>query len=57
MKSDRVRFIGFTFSALHSTPIRAPIFGTRGKVILSFKDNLSTKVGITFDKPILWEIP
>ncbi|PHT26584.1 hypothetical protein CQW23_33805 [Capsicum baccatum] len=49
--SDRVRFIGST-SALDSTPIRGPAFGTRGKIVLSFKDSPSAKVGVQFDKPI-----
>ncbi|PHT79738.1 hypothetical protein T459_17790 [Capsicum annuum] len=48
---DRVRFIGST-SALDSTPIWGPAFGTRGKIVLSFKDSPSAKVGVQFDKPI-----
>ncbi|KAF3680921.1 putative DNA-directed RNA polymerases IV and V subunit 2-like [Capsicum annuum] len=51
MIGDRVRFIGST-SALDSTPIRGPVFGTRGKIVLSFKDSPSAKVGIKYDKPI-----
>ncbi|PHT79763.1 hypothetical protein T459_17815 [Capsicum annuum] len=38
-------FIGST-SALDSTPIRGPAFGTRGKIVLSFKDSPSAKVVI-----------
>ncbi|PHT46312.1 hypothetical protein CQW23_15470 [Capsicum baccatum] len=51
MTGDRVRFIGST-SALDSTPIRGPAFGTRGKNVLSFKDSPSAMVGVQFDKPI-----
>ncbi|PHT27903.1 hypothetical protein CQW23_32498 [Capsicum baccatum] len=51
MIGDRVRFIGST-SALDSTAIRGPAFGTRGKIVLSFKDSPSAKVGVQFDKPI-----
>ncbi|PHT79770.1 hypothetical protein T459_17822 [Capsicum annuum] len=51
MTGDRVRFIGST-SALDSTPIMGPAFGTRGKIVLSFKDSPSAKVGVQFDKPI-----
>ncbi|KAF3680927.1 hypothetical protein FXO38_02057 [Capsicum annuum] len=29
-----------------------PTFGTRGKIVLSFKDSPSAKVGVQFDKPI-----
>ncbi|PHT46317.1 hypothetical protein CQW23_15475 [Capsicum baccatum] len=38
-------FIGST-SALDSTPIRGTSFGTRGKIVLSFKDSPSAKVVI-----------
>ncbi|PHT28131.1 hypothetical protein CQW23_32271 [Capsicum baccatum] len=48
---DRVRFIGST-SVLDLTPIRGPTFGTRGKIVLCFKDIPSAKVGVQFDKPI-----
>ncbi|KAF3680435.1 putative conserved oligomeric Golgi complex subunit 2-like [Capsicum annuum] len=51
MTGDRVRFIGST-SALDSTPIRGPAFGTRGKIVFSFKDSPSAKVGVQIDKPI-----
>ncbi|PHT46309.1 hypothetical protein CQW23_15467 [Capsicum baccatum] len=42
MTGDRVRFIGST-AALDSTPIWGPAFGTRGKIVLSFKDSPSAK--------------
>ncbi|PHT28134.1 hypothetical protein CQW23_32274 [Capsicum baccatum] len=32
--------------------IMGPTFGTRGKIVLSFKDSPSAKVGVQFDKPI-----
>ncbi|PHU15563.1 hypothetical protein BC332_16768 [Capsicum chinense] len=51
MTGDRVRFIGST-SALDSTPIRGPIFGVIGEIVLSFKDSPSAKVGVQFDNPI-----
>ncbi|PHT27192.1 hypothetical protein CQW23_33205 [Capsicum baccatum] len=51
MIGDSVRFIGST-SALDSTPIWGPAFGTRRKIVLSFKDSPSAKVGVQFDKPI-----
>ncbi|PHU15979.1 hypothetical protein BC332_17184 [Capsicum chinense] len=51
MTGDRVRFIGST-SALDSTPIRGPAFGTSGKIVFSFKDSPSAKVGVQIDKPI-----
>ncbi|PHU15999.1 hypothetical protein BC332_17204 [Capsicum chinense] len=31
---------------------KGPSFGTRGKIVLSFKDSPSAKVGVQFDKPI-----
>ncbi|PHU16015.1 hypothetical protein BC332_17220 [Capsicum chinense] len=31
---------------------KGPAFGTRGKIVLSFKDSPSAKVGVQFDKPI-----
>ncbi|PHT79743.1 hypothetical protein T459_17795 [Capsicum annuum] len=51
MTGDRVRFIGST-SALDSTPIRGPAFGTRGKIVLSFKASPLEKLGVQFDKPV-----
>ncbi|KAM3307723.1 hypothetical protein P3S67_009466 [Capsicum chacoense] len=52
MTGDRVRFIGSTSGAHDSTPIRGPTFGAIGKIVLSFKNSLSAKVGVQFDKPI-----
>lgn len=32
--------------------IRGPTFGSRGKVLLPFEDNPSSKIGVRFDKPV-----
>ncbi|KAF3680429.1 putative elongation factor 1-delta-like [Capsicum annuum] len=50
------RFVGSTFDAQRSTPVRGPTFGTRGKVVLTFHDNPSVKVGVKFDRPIPYGI-
>ncbi|XP_057480534.1 uncharacterized protein LOC130767631 isoform X2 [Actinidia eriantha] len=47
---DRVRFIGSLYSTASSS--RGPAFGIRGKVMLPFDDNPSSKIGVRFDKPI-----
>ncbi|GFZ17421.1 AAA-type ATPase family protein [Actinidia rufa] len=47
---DRVRFIGSLYSTASSS--RGPSFGIRGKVMLPFDDNPSSKIGVRFDKPI-----
>lgn len=31
---------------------RGPTFGLRGKVLLPFEDNPSSKIGVRFEKPI-----
>ncbi|KAL3512583.1 hypothetical protein ACH5RR_025300 [Cinchona calisaya] len=49
---DRVRFIGSPSGSLCSSPARGPTFGTRGKVMLPFEDNPSSKIGVRFDKPV-----
>ncbi|KAL8111615.1 hypothetical protein AgCh_019367 [Apium graveolens] len=51
---DRVRFMGATSANLYqtSTPLRGPTFGSRGKVLLPFEDNPSSKIGVRFDKPV-----
>ncbi|KAK2978189.1 hypothetical protein RJ640_030362, partial [Escallonia rubra] len=50
---DRVRFIGAS-GGLYSSASgsRGPAFGNRGKVLLAFEDNPSSKIGVRFDKPI-----
>ncbi|PHU16003.1 hypothetical protein BC332_17208 [Capsicum chinense] len=41
------------FNLLGLVPLsQGPAFGTRGKIVLSFKDSPSAKVGVQFDKPI-----
>ncbi|XP_022882520.1 uncharacterized protein LOC111399421 isoform X2 [Olea europaea var. sylvestris] len=47
---DRVKFIGPASGGLHSTSARGPIPGMRGKVLLPFEDNSSSKIGVRFDK-------
>ncbi|XP_052180628.1 uncharacterized protein LOC127793889 [Diospyros lotus] len=51
---DKVRFIGATSGSLYSTspPSRGPTYGFRGKVLLPFEDNPTSKIGVRFDKPI-----
>ncbi|XP_047270519.1 peroxisome biosynthesis protein PAS1 [Capsicum annuum] len=56
MAGDRVKFVGSTSDAQRSTPVRGPTFGTRGKVVLTFHDNPSAKVGVKFDRPIPYGI-
>ncbi|KAG5537169.1 hypothetical protein RHGRI_024560 [Rhododendron griersonianum] len=51
---DKVRFMGSGSGNLYSTasPLRGPTFGNRGKVVLPFDDNPSSKIGVRFDKLI-----
>jgi hypothetical protein len=51
---DKVRFMGSGSGSLYSTvsPLRGPTFGNRGKVVLRFDDNPSSKIGVRFDKLI-----
>uniref|UniRef100_A0A2N9E8F9 AAA+ ATPase domain-containing protein n=1 Tax=Fagus sylvatica TaxID=28930 RepID=A0A2N9E8F9_FAGSY len=51
---DRVKFSGSNSGGLYSaaSPSRGPGSGARGKVVLVFEDNLWSKVGVRFDKPI-----
>ncbi|KAI3978031.1 hypothetical protein MKX01_032408 [Papaver californicum] len=51
---DRVKFVGFvsTLYPTTATPPRGPSYGSRGRVLLPFEDNLSSKIGVRFDKPI-----
>ncbi|KAI8543958.1 hypothetical protein RHMOL_Rhmol08G0257700 [Rhododendron molle] len=51
---DKVRFMGSGSGSLYSTasPLRGPTFGNRGKVVLPFDDNPSSKIGVRFDKLI-----
>ncbi|CAI9113083.1 OLC1v1013619C1 [Oldenlandia corymbosa var. corymbosa] len=49
---DRVRFVGPPPSSLYSPNARGPSFGSRGKVILPFENNPSSKIGVRFDKTV-----
>ncbi|KAG2260472.1 hypothetical protein Bca52824_079766 [Brassica carinata] len=51
---DRVKFIGSSISSLPSfhSPLRGPVIGFYGKVVLAFEDNASSKIGVRFDRPI-----
>ncbi|XP_042502189.1 uncharacterized protein LOC122079629 [Macadamia integrifolia] len=52
---DRVRFVGMVPGSLYPTtsaPSRGPTYGFRGKVLLPFEDNILSKIGVRFDKPI-----
>ncbi|GMJ05859.1 hypothetical protein like AT4G02480 [Hibiscus trionum] len=50
----RVKFVNSTSDSLYpaEAPSRGPPYGIRGKVVLYFADNPSSKVGVRFDKPI-----
>ncbi|KAM7501228.1 hypothetical protein LguiB_000132 [Lonicera macranthoides] len=53
-KGDRVKYVGplpSGFSSLH-TPLRGPTYGYRGKVVLPFEENGSSKIGVRFDRSI-----
>ncbi|KAI3919577.1 hypothetical protein MKX01_018400 [Papaver californicum] len=51
---DRVKYVGFVSTLYPTTasPPRGPSYGSRGRVLLPFEDNLSSKIGVRFDKPI-----
>ncbi|XP_054817276.1 uncharacterized protein LOC129316897 [Prosopis cineraria] len=52
---DRVKFVGnvpSTSMSLTNYPSRGPSYGSRGKVLLAFEDNGSSKIGVRFDKSI-----
>ncbi|XP_022992485.1 uncharacterized protein LOC111488805 [Cucurbita maxima] len=53
---DKVKFVGTLSSALspplQSCPLRGPSYGCRGKVVLAFEENGSSKIGVRFDKSI-----
>ncbi|KAK4282488.1 hypothetical protein QN277_013858 [Acacia crassicarpa] len=52
---DRVKFVGNVPSAsisLTNYPSRGPSYGSRGKVVLAFEENGSSKIGVRFDKSI-----
>ncbi|KAF7818214.1 ATPase family AAA domain-containing protein 1 [Senna tora] len=52
---DRVKFVGnvpSTSITLTNYPSRGPSYGSRGKVLLAFEENGSSKIGVRFDKSI-----
>ncbi|KAJ1435686.1 SMAD/FHA domain superfamily [Sesbania bispinosa] len=51
---DRVKFVGSFPTHVSSLPNnpRGPSYGCRGKVLLAFEDNGSSKIGVRFDKSI-----
>ncbi|OAY76315.1 ATPase family AAA domain-containing protein 1-A [Ananas comosus] len=56
-EGDRVRYVGLQHSAGTSLKAclaicRGPNYGYRGKVLLAFEDNGSSKIGVRFDKKI-----
>ncbi|KAL4360923.1 hypothetical protein GQ457_04G028780 [Hibiscus cannabinus] len=54
-KGDRVKFVGATsptgLSSLQPA-LRGPTIGFRGKVLLAFEENGSSKIGVRFDRSI-----
>ncbi|CAN4093084.1 unnamed protein product [Withania somnifera] len=53
-KGDRVKYVGSLtsgFSPLQA-PSRGPTYGYRGKVVLAFEENGSSKIGVRFDRSI-----
>ncbi|KAK8711525.1 hypothetical protein V6N13_146806 [Hibiscus sabdariffa] len=55
-KGDRVKFVGATSPTGLSTlqpALRGPTIGFRGKVLLAFEENGSSKIGVRFDRSIL----
>lgn len=53
-KGDKVRYVGPVPSTLplQSCPLSGPSYGYRGKVLLPFEGNVSSKVGVRFEKSI-----
>ncbi|XP_047981035.1 uncharacterized protein LOC125222455 [Salvia hispanica] len=53
-KGDRVKYVGSlpTGFSPTQTSIRGPTYGYRGKVLLAFEDNGSSKIGVRFDRTI-----
>jgi len=49
-EGDRVRYVGP--AQLSSLSQRGPSYGYRGRVMLAFEDNGSSKIGVRFDKQI-----
>ncbi|KAG8389476.1 hypothetical protein BUALT_Bualt02G0233300 [Buddleja alternifolia] len=53
-KGDRVKYVGSLPAGFSpgQTPIRGPAYGYKGKVVLAFEENGSSKIGVRFDKTI-----
>ncbi|KAL6564201.1 hypothetical protein OROMI_015651 [Orobanche minor] len=51
-KGDRVKYVGVQAGFPTQIPIRGPTYGYRGKVVLAFEANGSSKIGVRFDKAI-----
>ncbi|GER43720.1 AAA-type ATPase family protein [Striga asiatica] len=54
-QGDRVKYVGLgslPIAFTHRNPIRGPTYGFRGKVVLAFEENGSSKIGVRFDKTI-----
>ncbi|WOG87309.1 hypothetical protein DCAR_0206532 [Daucus carota subsp. sativus] len=50
-KGDRVKYVGPLQSEL--SPLRGPQSGFKGKVVLAFEENGSSKIGVRFDRSIV----
>ncbi|KAL3648017.1 hypothetical protein CASFOL_008985 [Castilleja foliolosa] len=53
-KGDRVKYVGSMQSGFSSAqiPLGGPPYGYRGKVVLAFEENGSSKIGVRFDRSI-----
>ncbi|KNA08786.1 hypothetical protein SOVF_159610 isoform B [Spinacia oleracea] len=52
-EGDRVKYLGAMPSGvLPLLPLRGPAYGNRGKVVLVFKENQSSKIGVRFDESV-----
>ncbi|KAJ6334508.1 hypothetical protein OIU78_011396 [Salix suchowensis] len=52
---DRVKFVGMSLASTISSlqpPLKGPAIGLRGKVVLAFEGNDSSKIGVRFDRSI-----
>ncbi|KAG6748480.1 hypothetical protein POTOM_048403 [Populus tomentosa] len=52
---DRVKFVGASLASAISSlqpPLKGPTIGLRGKVVLAFEGNDSSKIGVRFDRSI-----
>ncbi|GMH25989.1 hypothetical protein Nepgr_027832 [Nepenthes gracilis] len=52
-EGDRVKFVGsLSHGVSPLLPLKGPTYGYRGKVVLAFEGNESSKIGVRFDKSI-----